>query len=96
MKKANYVRFKATGLAKELKRVLTSDWQASPLLASQVVVQPDAVARRMTNNRNVTAVSAKNDLICLAMVSIVRSGFAEKRKVNGRNEYRLTQPKETQ
>lgn len=96
MSSKKYTRFKATGLTKEVKKVLTGEWQATPIIAAQVDVQPDAVARRMANNRTRSPGSAKSDIVGLAMKAIVRSGFAEKRKVNNRNEYRLAQPKRDQ
>jgi hypothetical protein len=90
------------GLASSIKQVLTDEWQTSLAISLQLVFPPDAVARRVANNRdgiwknnpNMSERTSKSHITSRLLTDCVRNGFAEKRRVNGaKNEYRLAQPK---
>jgi hypothetical protein len=90
-------------LHSSIKQVLTDEWQTSLAISLQLIFPPDAVARRVANNRdaiwsgysNMSEKTAKSHITSRALTECIKMGFAEKRKVNGtKNEYRLVQPKE--
>jgi hypothetical protein len=97
-RKAEYTRFSAKDVTEQVKNVLTDKWQTAALLACQVNVQPDAIARVRANKAARhgylgTVEASKTDLVARSLNILVASGFAEKQKIsNCKNEYRLARP----
>jgi len=101
MKKKSIV--KCGILSESVLKVLTNEWQTASLIASQIEVPPDAIARMMqqieANGRrkypNVAA--AKAQVVSHRLNQYVKNKqpIVEKRKVNRLlNEYRLIQAAE--
>jgi hypothetical protein len=103
MKKKSIV--KCGILSESVLKVLTNEWQTASLIASQIEVPPDAIARTMqqmeANGRrkypNVAA--AKTQIVARRLNQNLRNKqpIIEKRKVKRLlSEYRLIQPAEEQ
>jgi len=94
---SKHIRLRSPGLAKQVSGVLTNDWQTTAIIACQVYVAPDVIARMKANkksryNYNQTDATAKTDLLARVLAQLAQGGIAEKRRVSSnKNEYRLAQ-----
>lgn len=82
------------GISSEVIKVLTNEWQSTAVIACQVDVQPDAIARRRRRT-NTPDGCVKTEILAGVLFEIAKKGRAEKRKVGStKNEYRLVQKME--
>lgn len=86
------------GITEKVKAVLTNEWQTTSIIASQIDFPPDALARRVKNQKvwghGLTTSGAKSSMTGQVMYFLRKQGFVEYRKVTGkRYEYRLAKPK---
>jgi hypothetical protein len=80
-------------------KALTSEWQSGSLIACQVIIPPDAIARVMENrnkywnsNGGNTALSARSGAVARVLYALEKQGVIEKQKIgHNKNEYRLAQ-----
>jgi len=83
-------RVKASGLTKEIRAVLTSDWQSVAAIACQLVIAPDALSRltmRAPDGRVRTLKSAATYLVSRRVIAM--SDVERRLGPNGKYEYRL-------
>ena len=80
-----------TGIGESIKKCLTTEWQTSRLIALQIIVQPDALARTAkSRSYQQDLVSVKVQMIAKCLTDCMRKGVVESRKVGrGLTEYRL-------
>ena len=90
-------------ITSQVKAALTDRWQSCALIAAQVCFAPDALCRsreqkkkseqiRCGDGHNTTYQAIKTSLASKSLHNLVKRGFAESRRINGKRtakEYRL-------
>lgn len=94
------IDIKTGDITENVLSVITSEWQSASIIACQIVLPPDAVNRRTLNRKMIDGSGrdrgSKTDLVHQRLKNLFQKGAIEKRKIDGwRNEYRLSQPKES-
>lgn len=90
------------GLRGDILKVLTRNWQTTSLIASQLVIPPDALHRNVASQsqwsgKSLSNAGAKTKIVGQSLYALNVQGIAEKRYINGKKcEYRLAQPKSEQ
>ena len=75
--------------------LLTNDWQTSRIIAQQLILPPDVIAREQLEImrkqlNNCSEIAAKSHIVAGALKDACKNGRIEKRKKNQHvNEYRL-------
>ena len=84
------------GLSEKIFKVLSSDWQSSAVIASQIDMPPDALARLMAKEKNRRGhdsnyACVKAQIVGQRLSSFFLRGCAEleRRRVGRKFEYRL-------
>ena len=97
----NSMKISTKGMHAIVKAVLSDHWQTASIIAAQVDIPPDAIARRVAfynaaGKWAMTPTAARSSIVSRTLYDFAKQGIVEKRLADGarkKMEYRLAQPK---